>query len=82
MSCPLNRNRFKGSGNQKQGTTEGSKELDGRLAEMLALRNAQDGGDWKARSSWSSGSTDTNPQPVVIPEKGLMGLGAETLRNS
>lgn len=73
MSCPLNRNRFKGSGVEKQGSTEGSKQLDSRLSEMLALRNAQDGGDWKTRPSWS-------PLPVAIPEKGVVGgLGGSGL---
>lgn len=69
MSCPLNRNRFKGSGVEKQGSTEGSKQLDSRLSEMLALRNAQDGGDWKTRPSWS-------PLPVAIPEKGVVVVGS------
>jgi hypothetical protein len=69
MSCPLNRNRFKGSGVEKQGSTEGSKQLDSRLSEMLALRSAQDCGDWKTRPSWS-------PLPVAIPEKGVVVVGS------
>ena len=42
MSCPLNRNRWAGSGYVKQAETTGSKELDARVAAMMAEREAQD----------------------------------------
>ncbi len=42
MSCPLNRNRWAGSGYVKQVETPGSKELDARLAAMMAERDAID----------------------------------------
>jgi len=42
MSCPLNRNRWAGSGYVKQPETGGSKELDARIAAMMAERDAQD----------------------------------------
>jgi hypothetical protein len=42
MSCPLNRNRWAGSGYVKQPETGGSKELDARVAAMMAERDAQD----------------------------------------
>jgi hypothetical protein len=42
MSCPLNRNRWAGSGYVKQTETAGSKEMDARVAAMMAERDAQD----------------------------------------
>jgi hypothetical protein len=42
MSCPLNRNRWAGSGFVKQPETGGSKDLDARIAAMMAERDAQD----------------------------------------
>ncbi len=42
MSCPLNRNRWAGSGYVKQPETAGSKDMDARIAAMMAEREAQD----------------------------------------
>lgn len=53
MACPLNRNRFVGSGFQKESSGE-SAVLNDRLKEMMAVREAQDGGNLKATTSWSS----------------------------
>jgi hypothetical protein len=42
MSCPLNRNRWAGSGYVKQPETAGSKDMDARVAAMMAERELQD----------------------------------------
>jgi hypothetical protein len=41
MSCPLNRNRFAGSGYCKETATTNT-EMDARLKELMNLRSAQD----------------------------------------
>lgn len=53
MACPLNRNKFVGSGFQKESSGE-SAILNDRLKEMMAVREAQDGGNFKPTTSWSS----------------------------
>ena len=42
MSCPLNRNRWAGSGYVKQPETAESKVLNDKMAAMQAERSAQD----------------------------------------
>lgn len=54
MACPLNRKKFSGSGYSKEDEGVGSKEVNGRLKELMAVREAQDGGNFKATTSWSS----------------------------
>ncbi len=55
MACPLNRNKFAGSGYCKGDDASGaSKEMQDRLKEMMAVREAQDGGNFKVATSWSS----------------------------
>lgn len=71
MSCPLNRNRFRGSGvPDKKKSTGDAQALDGRLAEMLAIRGAQDGGDWKTRPSWSPAGPDPKPATTLSGPSG------------
>ena len=41
MSCPLNRNRWAGSGYQKN-TSDANNELDAKMKQMLAEREKQD----------------------------------------
>ncbi len=50
MSCSINRYKFVGSGSSSSGTkenTEGAKELEARMKEMLEVRAAQDKGEFK-----------------------------------
>jgi hypothetical protein len=43
MSCPLNANRWRGSGYCKESNkSDGNKEMDARLADLLAARQSQD----------------------------------------
>ncbi len=51
MSCSINRYKFVGSSG-KAADTAGAKEMEARMKEMLAVREAQDGGNFKARPSW------------------------------
>lgn len=57
MSCPLNRNRFKGSGFEKRDDTTASNELSQRLTEMLSIRNEQNADVWRPREH-----TDTSTE--------------------
>ncbi len=58
MSCPLNRNRFAGSGYCKE-ETNSNKELEDRLKQMMAERTAQDSGVFKPVKAG-----EVEPQPV------------------
>jgi hypothetical protein len=68
MACPLNRNRFAGSGYQKESSGE-SAALNDRLKEMMAVREAQDGGNFKPTTSWSSvpAGTDKGLDAFFVP---------------
>jgi hypothetical protein len=56
MSCSINRYKFVGSSG-KPADTAGAKEMDARMKEMLAVREAQDGGNFKVRPSWDPAPT-------------------------
>jgi hypothetical protein len=53
MSCPLNRKRFVGSGYTKEAASvsASASTLEQRMAEMLAVREAQNAGNFSARMS-------------------------------
>jgi hypothetical protein len=52
MSCPLNRKRFAGSGYTKEcAPSSSASALEKRMAEMLAIREAQNAGNFSARMS-------------------------------
>jgi hypothetical protein len=55
MSCSINRFKFVGNaGDTKTPNTSAAKELDARMKEMMALREAQDHGDFKFRPGFTS----------------------------
>ncbi len=57
MACPLNRNKFAGSGyckDENAASSTTAKEMNDRLKELMAVREAQDGGNFKSTTSWSS----------------------------
>lgn len=69
MSCPLNRKRFAGSGYTKEAASvsESASALERRMAEMLAVREAQNAGNFSARMSEpaaASASAAGNNQPA------------------
>lgn len=60
MSCSINRYKFVGggsSGNCKKPDTTAAKEMEARMKEMMAVREAQDGGNFKVRPSWDTVTT-------------------------
>jgi hypothetical protein len=64
MSCSINRYKFVGSCNKTKdtATAEGAKEMEARMKEMLAVREAQDGGNFKVRPSWDPIATKPNKE--------------------
>lgn len=65
MACPLNRNKFTGSGYCKETSdvATAAKEMNTRLKEMMAVREAQDGGNFKTTTSWSSSAPSLSGDP-------------------
>jgi hypothetical protein len=66
MSCSINRYKFVGGCASKKETTEGTKELEARMKEMLEVRAAQDKGEFKKVELPQSRSS-MQPQPSVPP---------------
>ncbi len=56
MSCSINRYKFVGNvgnaGKSDTLNTASAKAMETRMQEMLAVRAAQDGGNFKTRPSW------------------------------
>lgn len=48
MSCSINRFKFQGTP-AKPSDSQAAKEMETRLKEMMSVRSAQDGGNFKAR---------------------------------
>lgn len=65
MSCSINRFKFQGTP-AKPTDTQAAKEMDARLQEMLAVRSAQDGGNFKARYE-HPGTSGTPGTPTSDP---------------
>ncbi len=68
MSCSINRYKNCGSSTPRRPETESAKAMDARLAEMMAIRSAQDRGDFKKVSGPEKAGVDssvaaTNPEP-------------------
>lgn len=60
MSCSINRYKFVGSAGKSTGSntsassSEAAKAMEARMQEMMAVRAAQDSGNFKARPSWDT----------------------------
>lgn len=67
MSCPLNRNRFKGSGYVKQcAESPGAAELEARMKEMMSVRAAQDVGVFKPTEGLKTAAAPTTATQTKI----------------
>jgi hypothetical protein len=72
MSCSINRYKFTGGCAAKTPDTTASKEMEARMKEMLAVREAQDGGNFKVRPSW-------DPVAKTTPEVNSSSAGGTQL---
>lgn len=67
MSCPLNRNRWKGSGYEKKGP-ECSTSLDNQMEQMMAAREAMDKAVSMPHPVFTTGPTPIGPpKPQPMP---------------
>ena len=67
MSCSINRYKSTNTGtSNKVPDTAVAKEMEARMKEMLAVREAQDGGNFKVRPSW-----DTAAAPSGAADAGV-----------
>ena len=80
MSCPLNRNRWAGSGYVKQPETAGSKDIDARIAAMMAEREAQDAKSFPGSVGTKCVPKEPNggPMPPTRPTGGNGGCSGGT----
>ncbi len=85
MSCPLNRNKFRGSGYRKGdedvGNTEAAREMNSRLQELMASRDAMDQRLTTNQALVPASALRTEPQQpkiqqVLLPTKFLQRLRA------
>jgi hypothetical protein len=69
MSCPLNRNRWPGSGYVKDSAASvAARELNRRMEEMMAIREAQNNGDFSFKNSANAEAVATvNAKLVEVP---------------
>jgi hypothetical protein len=66
MSCPINRYKFTNTNtntNTNSSNTAAAKEMEARMKEMLEVRAAQDGGNFKTRPSWDPVIVKPEPAP-------------------
>jgi hypothetical protein len=66
MSCPLNRNRWKGSGYEKKGP-EYSTALDSQMNDMLAAREAMDKAITMPHPLFTTAPTPIGPPKPQVP---------------
>ncbi len=75
MSCPLNHKRFAGSGYTKECAPSASASaLEKRMAEMLAVRDAQNAGNFSARMS--------EPAPAAVKNQAKQPAPSTTNANA
>ena len=63
MSCSINRFKFVGNAATKP-NTDAAKELDARMKDLMAMREAQDHGDFKFRPGFTSPPFTITPVDV------------------
>jgi hypothetical protein len=75
MSCPLNRNRFKGSGYEKKGP-ECSTALDSQMQDLMAAREAMDKSLAMPHPLFTTAPTPIGP-PKPLPETNSFQIAAQ-----
>ncbi len=64
MSCSINRFKFQGAP-AKPSDSQAAKEMEARLKEMMSVRSAQDGGNFKARYEHPVGAPGVSGAPGI-----------------